>query len=244
MTSENARAVAAYHMGRHTRLVVAAPPYAQHWRSMLRYVVLAAVAALAISLAPSTSRAQVLGRIKQQAADKLKEKKKAADDKVVTAAGSIVDTVAEKSARGVDSVVTRGSGALTTAIDRTEQVVAGAFRSGGSEAELAKQLVAGHAVLADVQFGADGSVLPASLGTLRTLAKLLKEGAETWIIESHVSPGPGDQALSDSRARTIKGLLVEEGVDPSRVWARGSGSTRAATTTATPSDRIELVRMQ
>ena len=211
---------------------------------MLRLLVLASIAALALSLSPHAARAQVLGRIKQQATGKLKEKKKQADDRIVSATGQVVDSVAEKSARGIDTVVTKGSNALSTAVDRTEQAVAGVFRTGDGENVLAKQLAAGHVVLADLQFADDGTLTPASLGTLRSLARLMKESSDTWIVEAHVAPGDSDQAMSDQRARTIKGSLVEEGVDPSRVWARGFGSTRAPASAGVPAERIEIVRMQ
>ena len=211
---------------------------------MLRLLVLAAVAAVAISLAPRPASAQILGRIKQQTTDKLKEKKKAADDKVVAATGKVVDSVAEKSARGVDSAVTKTSNALTTAVDRTEQTVVSVFRSGGSESALAKQLAVGHVVLTDLRFANDGSIEPASLDLVRSLAKLMKESTDTWIVEGHVAAGAGDQVLSDHRATTIKAALVEQGLDATRVWARGFGSTRPSTDASIPADRIEVVRMR
>lgn len=211
---------------------------------MLRLFMLAAVAAVAIALAPRAGSAQILGRIKQQTTDKLKEKKKEADDKVVAATGKVVDSVAEKSARGVDSAVTKGSNALSTAVDRTEQTVAGAIKGVGSENALAKQLAAGHVVLTDIRFADDGAVAPASLGVVRSLAKLMKETTDTWVVEGHVAAGAGDQVLSDSRAKAIKAALVDAGVDASRVWARGFGSTRPATGAGVPADRIEIVRMQ
>ena len=211
---------------------------------MLKLLVLASIAALAVSLSPHSARAQVLGRIKQQATGKLKEKKQQADDRIVNATGEVVDSVAEKSARGIDSAVTKGSNVLSTAVDRTERAVTGAFRTGDGENVLARQLAAGHVILADLQFAGDGTLTPASLGTLRSLARLMKESPDTWIVEGHVSPSDTDQATSDQRARTIKGTLVEEGVDPSRVWARGFGSTRAPANPGTPDERIEIVRMQ
>lgn len=211
---------------------------------MLRLFVLAAVAAVAMSLAPRSAGAQILGRIKQQTAEKLKDKKKAADDKVVGAAGQVVDSVATKSARGVDTVVTRTSNTLNAAVDKTEQTVAGAFKGGGGESALAKQLAAGHVVLADIRFTAEGTLTPESLETIRALAKLMKAGTDTWIVEGHVVAGDGDQALSEQRARVIKGTLVEEGLDMSRIFARGFGSTRPAAGASAPTDRIEIVRMQ
>ena len=210
---------------------------------MLRLFVLAAIATVAMSLAPRGASAQILGRIKQQTTEKLKEKKKAADDKVVGAAGQVVDSVAEKSARGVDSVVTKTSNTLNAAVDKTEQTVAGAFKGGGENA-LAKQLAAGHVVLTDIRFTAEGTIDPGSLETIRSLAKLMKAGTETWIIEAHVAAAADDQALSEQRARVIKGTLVEEGLDMSRVFARGFGSTRPAAGATAAADRIEIVRMQ
>ena len=210
---------------------------------MLRFFVLAAIATIAVSLAPRNASAQILGRIKQQTTEKLKEKKKAADDKVVGAAGQVVDSVAEKSARGVDSVVTKTSNTLNAAVDKTEQTVAGAFKGDGENA-LARQLAAGHVVLTDIRFTPDGTVDPASLETIRSLAKLMKAGTDTWVIEAHVAAVADDQALSERRARVIKGTLVEEGVDMSRIFARGFGSTRPAAGATAAADRIEIVRMQ
>lgn len=211
---------------------------------MLRLFMLAAVAAVAITLTPRGASAQILGRIKQQTTDKLKEKKKEADDKVVAATAKVVDSVAEKSARGVDSAVTKGSNALSTAVDRTEQTVAGAIKGVGGENALARQLAAGHVVLTDIRFADDGSVAAPSLGVVRSLAKLIRETTDTWVIEGHVAAGAGDQVLSDSRAKAIKAALVEAGVDASRVWARGFGSKRPPTGADVPADRIEIVRMQ
>ena len=210
---------------------------------MLRFFLLAAVATVAISLAPRGASAQILDRIKQQTADKLKDKKKAADDKVVGAAGQVVDSVAEKSARGVDSAVTRTSNTLNAAVDRTEQTVSGAFKGGGENA-LAKQLAAGRVVLTDIRFAEDGTLTAASLETVRTLAKLMKAGTDTWVIEAHVVAGAGDQPLSEQRARVIKGSLIEEGMEMSRIFARGLGSTRPAGGAGAPADRIEILRMQ
>lgn len=211
---------------------------------MFRFFVLAAIAAAALSLTPQTARAQILGRIKEQASSKLKEKKKAADERVLNATGEVVDSVAEKSARGIDSAVTKTSNVLTTAVDRTEQSVAGAFSGLGGENALAKQHAAGHVVLSDLQFADDGSVMPASSGTIRALARLMKDGTDAWMVEGHVAAGAGDQVLSDHRAKTIKAALVAEGVDAGRVWARGFGSSRPPTDAATLADRVEIVRMQ
>jgi outer membrane protein OmpA-like peptidoglycan-associated protein len=210
---------------------------------MLRLFILAAIAAVAVSLAPRPASAQLLGRIKQQTTDKLKEKKKEADDKVVAATGKVVDSVAEKSARGVDSAVTKGTNALSTAVDRTEQAVAGAVKGGNGESALAKELATGHVVLTDIRFADDGSIAPASLGTIRTLAKLMKETTDTWVVEGHMAATTGDQVLTDSRAKAIKAALVDAGVDASHVWARGFGSTRPPATAGALADRIEIVRM-
>lgn len=210
---------------------------------MLRLFIIAAMAAVAISLAPRNAGAQILDRIKQQTADKLKDKKKAADEKLLTATGAVVDSIAEKSARGVDSAVTKGSNLLANAVDRTEQGVA-AMLKGGGESALAKQVAAGHVTLANIHFADDGTMEPGSQAMIRALAKQLKQSEDMWIIEAHVAAGPGDQALSEHRAKAVKAMLIENGMDAGRVFARGLGATRPAPGAPAPGDRFEIVRMQ
>jgi len=85
---------------------------------------------------------------------------------------------------------------------------------------------------------------PGSQAMIRALAKQLKQSPDMWIVEGHVATGSGDQALSEQRAKAIKAMLVENGVDAGHVFARGLGSTRPATGATAPSDRFEIVRMQ
>ena len=205
--------------------------------------VLLAVALTALIVHPAPAGAQIIDRIRQQTQEKLDAKKKAAEEKVVTATGQVVDSVAEKSARGVDTVVTRGSSALTTAVDKTEKAVAGALQRDGADAALARQLAAGQITLADIQFVDDAEVAAASMPTLRSLARLMKDGTDVWIIEAHTVAAADDQTRAEMRARAVKAVLVTEGVAAGRIFARGLGSTRPVAGSA-PSDRIELVRMQ
>jgi outer membrane protein OmpA-like peptidoglycan-associated protein len=206
-------------------------------------ITLITLALAVLASTPASADGQILDRIRRQTQETLEAKKKAAEEKVVTTTGQVVDSVAEKTARAADTVVTRSGNALNTAVQKTEQTVAGALQRDGAESALARELATGQVTLADIQFADDGEVAPSSLPTLRTLAKLLKEREDVWIIEAHTAAGLDDQARSDMRARAVKAVLVTEGIAAGRVFARGLGSTRPAPG-APAAERIELVRMQ
>jgi outer membrane protein OmpA-like peptidoglycan-associated protein len=122
--------------------------------------------------------------------------------------------------------------------------VTSVFRRGGSERELEAALAAGHVVLDDLAFDADGALSSSSRGTVRALAKALGKTTDVWMVEGHVAAGTEADAISEARTKAVKAALVEAGVDPSRVWARGLGASRPPSDPSASAERIELVRMQ
>ena len=210
-------------------------------RSILPAAALAAAALLAVA-APAD--AQILRKIGDRTKAKVAEKVTKTEERVLNASGEVVDSVAEKSARGADSVVSKTGNALAGAVDRTERAVASVFRRGGSESELATALAGGHVVLDDLRFESDGSLSGESHGTLRALARHLRKSADVWMIEGHVAAGADDVSLSEGRAKAVKGALLDAGVEPPRVWARGLGASRPPAAAGAPVERSERVRMQ
>lgn len=208
------------------------------------FLMAALVAVFAVLVGASQADAQVLKKIRERTKAKVAEKVEKTEERMLDATGEVVDSVAEKSARGADTVVTRSGDALTGAVDRTEEAVTSVFRRGGSRSELARALEAGHVVLDDLAFEPDGALSASSLGTVRALARALAETADVWVVEGHLAPGAGADERSESRAKAVKAALVEAGVAPSRVWARGFGASRPPTGSSTAAERIELVRMQ
>jgi outer membrane protein OmpA-like peptidoglycan-associated protein len=95
-------------------------------------------------------------------------------------------------------------------------------------------------------------IRPESGPTLKEITAMLEQHGDLRIgIEGHtdaVGDDGGNQALSDKRAAAVKAYLVAQGIDESRLEARGYGETRPAATNDTPEGRqqnrrVELVRL-
>ena len=198
---------------------------------------------------PAAGQFGVIDRIKKEAADKAKAKKAQADSAMVARAGKTVDSTLEKTGRGVDTAVAKVGTVTDTVLNRGERGVksiAGSHRS-DADAQIAADFADdGRVVLEGLRFGADGSLEPASRGTVRALAKLLKQAGGAFLVEGHVAPGADgaqDQARSESRAKAVKAALVEDGVDVSRLFAMALGSARPPAS-GHSADRVEVARMQ
>lgn len=80
-----------------------------------------------------------------------------------------------------------------------------------------------------------------SRATLRDMAEVFRKYADTSIsVEGHADSTGGDdynQRLSEQRAASVKGYLVDEGVPSSRIRAVGYGETRPKESNATPEGR-------
>lgn len=216
-------------------------------------VVAAAVIGAVVLLGSRPAAAQfgVMDRIKKEAAEKAAARKRQADSAVVARAGRAVDSTLEKTGRGVDTAVAKVGSVTDTAINRGERGVksmAGAHRS-DTDAQLAADFADdGRVVLTGLRFTADGTIDPSSRGRVRALAKLISQSAGSFLIEGSVAPGGGaavEQARSEAQAKAVKAVLVEEGVDASRLFVLALGASRPPAAGAQgAAERVEVSRMQ
>lgn len=119
------------------------------------------------------------------------------------------------------------------------------------EDELSKvDLVAGKTVqLNNIYFDLDhDDFLPRSYRELYALVKLMKDNAEMRIeIHGHTDNIGTDEynlALSKSRASAVANYVIRHGVDASRVFPRGYGSTRPIATNDSEDGRQENRRVE
>lgn len=219
-----------------------------------RLITIAASAFLLAGLAavPRRAEGQLLGAIKKQAADKVKQKKDEQDKKVLDATGKVVDSSLTKTGRGTEKVVDAAGSIVDTAMNKTERGVSGAAHSltgkgGASEdARIRAQLDSGRLVLPGLGFAA-GSAEPNGAGAaqLAHVAKAMLATSATYLIESHVAEGSdaaSNQALSEKRGAAVKAKLVADGVPAGRLFVMSYGSQRPAANGA--NSRIEIAKMQ
>lgn len=96
------------------------------------------------------------------------------------------------------------------------------------------------------------NITPQSMGTINEIVKLMKEHQELkFSIEGHTD-SDGDKAsnqkLSEERAQAVKDMLVESGIDASRLETKGWGDTKPVDSNSTPEGkannrRVEFVKI-
>lgn len=113
--------------------------------------------------------------------------------------------------------------------------------SSDSASRLAAAIASGRLIVRDIRFRAGTAMLDSSsTGTLLALAAALRMTTGTYLVESHTSPAPDAQSLSDRRAAAVRTWLLAAGVDPARLYAAGFGATHPR---PPPRDRIEISRV-
>ncbi len=101
----------------------------------------------------------------------------------------------------------------------------------------------------DITFNIDSSVVkPSLVGDLYKLANVMNEYPNTTIRVVGHTDNTGstayNQALSQQRARAVKGILVNGGVDGNRIIARGVGETQPIASNGTAEGRQQNRRVE
>lgn len=130
-------------------------------------------------------------------------------------------------------------GAVGHRMDKQEQElreIPGVEVSRPSEGEIDVRMTS------DILFDYNSSALrPESRATLRDLATNFSRYPENYIdIEGHTDATGSDDynlTLSEKRADSVRDYLVDQGVDASRITARGFGESQAKETNDTPEGR-------
>lgn len=131
-----------------------------------------------------------------------------------------------------------------------ETMVKQVFITEGSGRNLDDQLMAdGKIVTHGIKFVPNyANVLPASMGTLNAIVKLMQEQPDLkFSIESHTDSNGDDRfnmKLSQQRAEATKGALISLGIAPERLLARGWGETKPISSSATSETQLNNRRTE
>ena len=102
-----------------------------------------------------------------------------------------------------------------------------------------------HGILFEVN---KANITGESMGTINEIVRLLKEHPDlNFSIEGHTD-NDGDesfnQKLSEDRAMAVKTVLVESGIDPSRLETKGWGETKPLNSNSTPEEKANNRRVE
>jgi outer membrane protein OmpA-like peptidoglycan-associated protein len=102
-----------------------------------------------------------------------------------------------------------------------------------------------HGILFDVNSSA---VKPQSMGTISEVAAMLKSNAAIKVEIGGHTDADGDAAknmtLSQQRADAVKKLLVDQGIDASRLTTKGYGATKPLDNNSTPEAKANNRRVE
>jgi outer membrane protein OmpA-like peptidoglycan-associated protein len=111
----------------------------------------------------------------------------------------------------------------------------------------------GKIIVNGIRFDVGKSTLkPESMGAINEIYNLMKDNPDIkFSVEGHTdSQGDDDfnMKLSQERAETVMNTLIEMGIDPERLTAKGWGESKPIANNASPEDmannrRVEFVKM-
>lgn len=209
---------------------------------------LASALAIALALAsgaPANADAQLLDRIKRDAARRAAAAKEKRDSAIVTTTGKAVDSALTKRDRPLVAGVEKAGSGVDTALNVTERGAVSRFGpQGPSAADIIAMFEQGRAVLTEIRFVPNSDQLALTAERpLRALAAAMSSlDSATFLIElytdaSDTSAGAAaDTELSKRREAALKARLVEAQAPAGRFFVRWSGA-------GTPA-RVEVMKAQ
>lgn len=138
-------------------------------------------------------------------------------------------------------------GVIGSQLDAQEEALRGTMGSSVGIVNTGSQLIV--SLPEDITFDINSSVVKSSLvGDLNTLAASMNEFPNSTIRVVGHTDNTGtsnyNQALSESRARAVRGILVDAGVNGGRVLAYGEGEASPVASNATPEGRQQNRRVE
>jgi outer membrane protein OmpA-like peptidoglycan-associated protein len=120
----------------------------------------------------------------------------------------------------------------------------------GGGSNLVNQLTtSGRIVTHGILFDVNKSIVkPASMGTINEIVKLMKSDASIKLEVGGHTDSDGDparnQTLSQARADAVRKVLVDQGIDESRLSSKGYGSTKPIDKNDTPEGKANNRRVE
>ena len=186
----------------------------------------------------------VFKRIKENAKQKVTDRKAQTKDHIVNASGEPVDSALAKAGQPVDSAISKTASGVAGALAKSADGAKAVLGANDASQQIVEALEAGRAVLPEIAFHPGTALFDESAEpALTALRDALNRVDGMFLIEGHVAEdGVTDAAslqhLSAQRATAVKEWLAMSGIDPSRLLALGVGWERGAM------DRIEIATVR